>query len=561
MLSVQQSSFTVLTHLLRACKTVGNLNQVHANIIRRGFEQDHCLIAQFICLCTALIKPSNLSPSNLSYPTSIFNSVTNPNIYLWNIMIKAHSESSSLDQCFLLFNEMRRCCWNVVPDKYTFPSLIKICSNSLALKEGRIVHGLSVRYGTNGDVFVGSTLIDFYGKCDVIDCAHKVFDEMSVKNVVSWTALMVGYLNFGDLVTARSLFDEMPKRNEGTWNAMLRGLVKFGDFNNARKVFDEMPFRNEVSFTTMIDGYAKNGDMAIAKALFDESPKKDLVAWSALLSGYVQNGKPGEALKVFGEMWAKNVKPDEFIMVSLMSACSQLGSLELAKWIESYIINSSLDLRRAHVASSLIDMYAKCGNMERATFLFEGMPKRDLISYCSMIQGFCIHGLGGQAVLLFDKMIKEGIKPDEVAFTVILTACSRARLVDDGCRYFDLMVNKFSIIPSPDHYACMVNLLGKSGKLKDAYELMRSKPVESYAGAWGALLGACRLHCDVDLGEEVASRLFELEPQSGGNYVLLSNIYAEADRWLDVFHLREKMSEKGIRKVPGCSYVESTTPG
>ncbi|PIN06893.1 hypothetical protein CDL12_20554 [Handroanthus impetiginosus] len=383
---------------------------------------------------------------------------------------------------------------------------------------------------------------------------------MSVRNEVSWTAMMVGYLSFGDMAAAKCLFDEMPERNEATWNAMIKGLVKFGDLKSARQVFNTMPFRNEVSFTTLIDGYAKAGDMAAARSLFDELPHKDLVSWSALISGYVQKGKPCGAVKAFGEMWAMNLKPDEFVMVSLMSACSQLGSLELAKSIESYMNNGSFDLKRTHVAAALVDMNAKCGNMERASSLFEEMPKRDLVSYCSMIQGLCIHGSGPQAILLFDRMIGEGIRPDDVAFTVILTACSHAGLVDDGCRFFELMIHRYCVNPSPDHYACMVNLLGKSGKLKAAYELIQSMPVESHAGAWGALLGACRLHGDIDLGEVVARRLFEIEPQNAGNYVLLSNIYAEADRWLNVYHLRDKMSEKGVRKIPGCSYVESTTP-
>ncbi|XP_011101527.1 putative pentatricopeptide repeat-containing protein At5g37570 isoform X1 [Sesamum indicum] len=550
---VLEHSSSAILPLLRACKTIRDLNQVHTHIIRRGCEQDHYLIAQFISICTTVL------PTNVSYPTGVFDCVTCPNIYLWNILMKAHCENSSLDECFSLFSRMRRAV-NVVPDKYTFPSLIKACSNYLALREGRLVHGVAVRCGTEGDVFVGSSLVDLYGKCEEIECARRVFDGMSVRNEVSWTAMMVGLLNIGDIYAARCLFDEMPQRNEATWNAMIKGLVKLGDLKSARKVFDVMPSRNEVSFTTLIDGYAKAGDMVAASSLFDELPQKDLVSWSALMSGYVENGKPGEALKVFSQMWAMNVKPDEFVLVSLMSACSQLGSLELAKWIESYMSNESFDLRRAHVAAALVDMNAKCGNMERATLLFKEMPKRDLISYCSMIQGLCIHSRGPQAVLLFDRMIDEGIRPDDVAFTVILTACSHAGLVDDGCRLFDLMVHKYSIRPSPDHYACMVNLLGKSGKVQAAYELIQSTPVETHAGAWGALLGACRLHGDIDLGEVVAHRLFELEPHNAGNYVLLSNIYAEADRWLNVFHLRGRMSERGVRKIPGCSYVESTTP-
>ncbi|KAL2532115.1 putative Pentatricopeptide repeat-containing protein [Abeliophyllum distichum] len=360
--------------------------------------------------------------------------------------------------------------------------------------------------------------------------------------------MMVGYLNFGDLLTAKCLFDEMPVKSLATWNAMIKGLVRFGELKSARILFDEMPERNKVSFTTMIDGYAKVGDMAAARLLFDKLSEKDLFSWSALISGYVQNGKSNEAVKVFGEMWAMNVKPDEFIMVSLMSACSQLGCLELARWVDSYISNNSFDLGRPHVSAALVDMNAKCGNMERANFLFEKMPKRDLISFCSMIQGFSIHGHGVQAVALFDRMINEELRPDDVAFTVILTACMRAGLVEDGFRYFDLMINEYCLSPSPDHYACMVDLLGKSGKLKAAYELIKSMPVEPHAGAWGALLGACKLHCDTDLAEEVALQLFELEPHSADSDILREIESSEEMERLETQEIEARM-EKDVGEL------------
>lgn len=443
----------------------------------------------------------------------------------------------------------------VTPDKYTFPPLIKMCAHSLALREGLVLHGLTVRLGTDSDVFVGSSLIHFYGKCKNVEYARKVFDIMPIRNEVSWTAMIVGYLNSGDALEAENLFGKTPKRNLATWNAMISGFVKFGNLKSARQLFDEMPERDAASYTTMIDGYAKAGDMASARMLFEQSEEKDIVSWSALISGYAQNGQPSEAVKMFYRMQSLSIKPDEFVMVSLMSACSQLGCLELAKTIDSYMHASSFDLSRVHVAAALVDMNAKCGNMDRASMLFEQMRIRDIISYCSMIQGLSIHGRGPQAVALFERMLKEGLVPDNIAFTVILTACSHAGLVEDGCRYFDSMVNEYSLEPSPDHYACLIDLLGRSGKLKTAYDLLKSMPVEPHAGAWGALLGACKLHCDLELGEEVARRLIELEPSNAGNYVLLSDIYAAANKWLDVSLLRLQIRERGLRKIPGCSWI------
>lgn len=442
-----------------------------------------------------------------------------------------------------------------LPDRYTYPSLVKACSIACEVRLGRAIHGSALRCGVEGDPYVRTSLIDLYGKHGEIICARKVFDDMSDKNVVSWTAMVVGYVSVGDIAEAKRLFDEMPQRNVASWNAIIGGLVKLGDLKGARRMFDEMPKRNVVSYTTMIDGYAKAGDMVSAKFLFEQIPDRDIVAWSALISGYVQNGQPNEAVKVFLEMDSRDVKPDEFIMVSLMSACSQVGSLELAKWVDSYVSHSKIDLRQSHVAAARVDMNAKCGNMEWATKLFEEMPKKDLISYCSMIQGLSYHGHGNQAVGLFSRMLNEGLVPDEVAFTVILTACSHAGLLEEGWNYFESMKYEFSMVPSPDHYACMVDLLSRSGRLEAAYELLKSMPMEPHAGAWGALLGACKLHCDIVLGELIAARLLELEPHNGGNYVLLSNIYAAANRWLDVSLVREKMKERGVRKIPGRSWI------
>ncbi|XP_021289183.1 putative pentatricopeptide repeat-containing protein At5g37570 [Herrania umbratica] len=531
-----------LPTLLRSCKTQNQLHQIHAHIIKKGLQQDHFLITLFLSLSTSL-----------SYSTSVFNYLFHPSTCVWNSLLKGYSRNSSFLQTLSLFIRMKRD--GGLPDKYTYSLVIKGCSCQFKAWEGKMLHGLALKGGVKEDVFVGTSLVDFYGKIKEIFNARKVFDEMSERNVVSWTALVAGCINVGDFVEAKRVFDLMPERNVATWNALIGGVVRTGDLTNARKVFDEMPERNVVSYTTMIDGYAKAGDMASARFLFEQAPERDIVAWSALISGYEQNGQPNEAVKIFIRMGQINVKPDEFILVSLMSACSQVGSLELAKWVDCYLSRSEIDIRQAYVMTALIDMNAKCGNMDRAAKLFEEIPKRDVIQYCSVIQGLAIHGQEAQAVELFNRMISEGLIPDEIAFTIILNACSSAGLVEEGWHYFETMKNEYSVVPTPDHYACMVDLLSRKGRLKAAYELIKSMPVEPHAGAWGALLGACKLHCDVELGEMVAARLFDLEPLNAGNYVLLSNIYAAAEQWLNVSLVRNKMKERGVRKIPGCSWI------
>ncbi|XP_058739011.1 putative pentatricopeptide repeat-containing protein At5g37570 isoform X1 [Vicia villosa] len=543
-----RSAATIAT-LLKACKRIQHLQQVHASIVQRGLEQDQFLISQFISLA------NTFSTSTLSYSTTVFDRVINPSTFLWNTLIRTHCQKSLFSDTLSAFIRMKAEAEGegALPDRYTYPSVIKACSSMCEALVGKSVHGSVLRCGLDEDVFVGTSLIDMYGKCGEIGDARKVFDRLSQRNVVSWTAMVVGYVTVGDVVEAKRMFDEMPMRNVASWNAMIQGFVKVGDLKRAKGVFDSMPEKNVVSFTTMIDGYAKAGDMAASRYLFEQAAEKDIVAWSALISGYVQNGQPNQALTVFLEMESMNVKPDEFILVALMSAVSQLGHLDLAQWVDSYVGNSSIDLQQDHVIAALVDMNAKCGNMERALKLFREMPKRDLISYCSMIQGFSIHGHGEDAVNLFNRMLMEGLVPDEAAFTIVLTACSHSGLVDDGWNYFNSMEEKYGISPTPDHFACMVDLLSRSGQLRDAYELIKSMHVEPNAGAWGALFGACKLQGDSELGKTVANRLFELEPQNAANYVLLSNIYASADRWKDVSLVRSKMKERGVRKIPGCS--------
>ena len=365
----------------------------------------------------------------------------------------------------------------------------------------------------------------------------------------------MAYVNNGDIVAARELFDRMPQRNVVHWNVMVDGYVKCGDLEGARRLFDEMPDRSAMACTSLIGGYAKSGNLEVARSLFDKLEDRDVFSWSAMISGYAQNGYPGEALRIFDEFQDQGIRPDGLVVVGLMSACSQLGNIRLARWIEDYIAKYSIDVNNVHVLAGLVNMNAKCGNLERATVLFESMPVRDVFSYCSLMQGHCLHGSANKAVELFSRMLLEGLSPDNAVFTVVLTACSHAGLVEEGKKFFDMMKNVYLIAPSGEHYACLVSLLGRCGMLNEAYELIMSMPGKPHPGAWGALLGGCKLHGNIELGKIAAKKLFEIEPDNAGNYVSLSNMYANIDRWGDVSELRAEMTEKRITKIAGCTLV------
>ncbi|KAK8970329.1 putative pentatricopeptide repeat-containing protein [Platanthera guangdongensis] len=542
---VAASSLSVAS-LLFSCRNLRSLEQIHPLIIHKGLEQHQVLVCRFLVLCTSLAE--------LRYASDVFYRVSSPNLILWNTLLNASSNLSPLSDTLSFFNLMRR---SQCPDAFSFPCLIKLCSSHAAFFLGASLHSAILHLGLEDDLFIRTSLINFYGKCSHVDASRKLFDTMLRRNEVSWTAMIAVYFSSCDAVTARFLFDKMPDRNLITWNVMIDGYVKAGDLANARKLFEEMPQRNEISFTSMIDGYAKSGDMDSARFLFEQFDNKDVFSWSAMISGYAQSYKPKEAFKLFLEMHNRKIRPDQVVLVGLMSACAQLGRASIAKWVDQYVSQRFLDANGPHVLAAMIDMNSKCGNMKRAAFLFNSMQNKDLVSYCSMMQGCSIHGSGAQAAELFDQMLEEGIVPDDVAFTVILTACGQAGLIEDGSRYFKLMKDEYGIVPSPNHYACMVDLLGRAGLMEEAYEFVNSMPVEPHAGVWGALLSACKMHCNRELAEIALQRLCEVEPENAGNLVSMSNIYAADDRWADVSQIRNIMRLRGLRKIPGCTWIYS----
>lgn len=450
------------------------------------------------------------------------------------------------------FNILRR---GASLDSFSFPSLLGACARVPCLHAGYALHAATIRLGVDADLFVRTALIQFYGRCGAASTARALFDSISLPSEVSWTAIIVAYVNSGDVTAARELFDGMRCRNIVHWNAMVDGYVKCGDLDSALRLFDEMPEKTATAYTSLIGGYAKAGKLETARSLFDKSKNRDVFSWSAMISGYAQNGYPGEALRIFDEFREQGIYPDELLVVALLSACSQIGDIKLAGLVEDYIAKYSINMNNIHVLAGLVNMNAKCGNLERANVLFESMPARDVFSYCSMMQGHCLHGSAIKAVELFSRMLSEGLSPDDAVFTVVLTACSHAGLIEEGKKYFDMMKDVYSIVPSGEHYACLVSLLGRCGMLGDAYELIKSIPGKPHPGAWGALLGGCKLHGDIELGKIAAKKLFEVEPENAGNYVSLSNIYANTDRWGDVSDVRAEMSVKGVSKIVGRTLV------
>jgi pentatricopeptide repeat protein len=405
-----------------------------------------------------------------------------------------------------------------------------------------------------------NSLLSSFLRSGDLPAARSLFDQMPVRDVVSWNTMVAGLAKAGRLDSAIELFEQMPERNAASWNAVICGLIAHGHLARAREMFEQMPVRSNVSWITMISGYAKAGDVRAAACLFERMENKnDLYAWNAMISCYAQNGCAREAIGVFNRMLKPHVcvLPNEKTFSSVISACSQLGDLRFCLWVQSFMGSVGIELDD-HLRTALVDLYTKCGRIDIAFDLFRGLRKRDVVSYSAMIVGCGMNGKLSEAIGLFNEMCDADILPNAVTFVGLLSAYNHARLMEEARACFASMSSKYKIRPSMEHYTIMVDLLGRCGKLDEAFQFIMQMPMQPHASVWGALLLACGLHNNVELGEVVASKCFELAPGESGYYVLLGNIYAQTNKWDKVKMLRKTMAERGLSKMPGSSWVQTT---
>ncbi|KAJ0457131.1 putative tetratricopeptide-like helical domain superfamily, DYW domain-containing protein [Helianthus annuus] len=510
------SQKSLLNLLTTKCTTsLHLLKQTHALILKTNHFQDHFIAG-------SLIK----SYSNPFYNPStsflqVFHQVPNPNVFVWNSVITACVDNN--DPCLALVYYSNMVGSNAKPNKFTYPVLFKACMVMKCVDYGVQVHCHVVKNGFMDDGYVRSAAIRMYSSVGRVVEARMVCDY-GEKDVVCFNAMIDGYLKCGEIESASGLFDSMTKKNVGTWNAMVTGLVKCGMVEDARKVFDEMPERDEISWSVMIDGYNKNGCFK-------------------------------EGLEVFRAMLGEEVKPKKFVLSSVASACANVGSLDQGKWIHAYAKQNSIELDGV-LGTALVDMYAKLGRLDLAWDVFETMKRKEVSSWNAMIGGLAMHGRAKDAIELFLQMEKKRVQPDEITFVGLLNACAHGGLVDVGLECFDRMQDVYGVEPTVHHYGCMVDLLGRAGRLAEAEELVYNMPMTPSPAVWGALLGACRVHENIDMGEKIGKMLIELDPQNGGRYALLSNIYAKAGRWDDVKKVRTLMKENGVKTTTGRSTID-----
>ncbi|CAL9111002.1 unnamed protein product [Musa textilis] len=486
------SSPSSIISSLKTSKTVRDLHQLHALAIKTGLFRDPLVAAE-------VLRFSVLSEHrDLRYGRRVFDQMPEPNCFSWNTLIRAYSESDGghPSESLLLFSRMLLC-ETAPPNRYTFPSVLKACARAEAIQEGKQVHGQVIKLGWDDDAFVLTNSVRMYACCGFMEDARRLVEKSSLSP-------------------------------ESEASVVLRNIV--------------------------IDGYFRLGMVEEARQVFDRMANKSVISWNGMISKFAQTGHFKEAICVFRKMQLEGVKHNYVTLVSVLPAISRLGALELGEWVHAYAEKNVIEVDDV-LGSALVDMYSKCGNINKAVQVFEGLPKRNPITWSAMIGGLALHGWASEALDYFQRMEKAGVVPSDVVFIGVLNACSHAGLVDEGRSYFDRMVNVYRLSPRIEHYGCMVDMLGRAGLLEEAEELVVNMPVKPDDVIYKAFLAACKKHGDVKIGMRAAKRLMELVSDDGDSYVLLSNLFASLGEWDTVAKLRLMMKELEVRKDPGCSWI------
>ncbi|KAF5470094.1 hypothetical protein F2P56_010637 [Juglans regia] len=539
--------------LLQGFNSFKHLKHVHARILRLGLDEDNYLLN--------MVLRCGLHLGETHYTQIVFDQAKEPNIFLWNTMVRGLVSNDCFHDTIEYYVMMRR--EGFLPNCFTFPFVLKACARLLDFQLGVKIHTLVVKEGFDDDVYVKTSLLCSYASCGYMGHARKIFDDIPEKNVVCWTAIISGYIGVGQYGEAIDMFRMLLEMgllpDSFTIVKVLSACTQLGDLRSGAWIDGYMAEigmgRNVFVATSLVDMYAKCGDMEKARCVFDRMGEKDIVTWSTMIQNYALNGLPKEALDLFFQMRRENLKPDRYAMVGVLSACARLGALDLGNWA-SGLMDRNEFLTNPVLGTALIDMYVKCGSMVQGWEVFKGMKEKDRVVWNAIISGLSMNGHVKAAFGLFAQIEKTGIQPDGNTFIGLLCGCTHAGLVDEGRRYFNSMNLVFSVTPTIEHYGCMVDLLGRAGLLDEAHQLITSMPMEANAIVWGALLSGCRLHRNTKLAEHVLKKLIQLEPWNSGNYVLLSNIYSVSHRWDEAAELRSTMNEKGIQKIPGCSWIE-----
>lgn len=545
-------------------------------------------------LSLKLIKASCTS-GDLQRARHLFDQIPKPDLRTWTILISAYTQHGFPKESLKLYTLVRE--QEISPDRLVLLSAAKACATLGNIVKAKEVHDDAIRFGFHSDTLLGNALIDMYAKCKCVEDARRVFDCVPLKDVISWTSLSSCYVTCGlprqgleafremvlngvrpNVVTVSSILpacSELKTLNSGreihgfvvkhgmgenlfVCSALVSMYASCLSIRQAQLVFYNMSRRDSVLWNVILTAYFFNKECEKGLALFcqmrNEGVKLNDASWNAVIGGCIENGRTEQALGMLGQMQDLGFKPNQITITSVLPACTSLESLRMGKEIHGYVYRH-LFIEDLTTTTALVFMYAKCGDLEISQRVFNMMLRKDTVAWNTIIIANSMHGKGEEALSLFKKMLDSGAKPNSVTFTGVLSGCSHSQLVDKGLLIFDSMSRDYSTKPDADHYSCMVDVLSRAGRLEEAYEFIQRMPIEPTASAWGALLSACRVHKNVELAKIAARKLFEIEPDNPGNYVLLSNIFSTVKLWDEASEIRKLMRDRGVIKEAGCSWV------
>ncbi|KAG9143770.1 hypothetical protein Leryth_011439 [Lithospermum erythrorhizon] len=545
------------TSILSACACLRDIEvgcQVHAVIIKNKFDTNLYVGNAIVDMYA---KCGSLDDANQQ-----FELLTTRDHISWNAIIVGYVQEAEEDEAFSLFQRMMLD--GIAPDEVSLASILSACAGTKAFAKGKQIHCFLVKYGLETGLYAAGSLIDMYCKCGDTAAATEVFCFMPDRSVVSFNALIAGHAK-RDVGNAVDVFKSMLvcglKPSEVTFASLLESCNHWSGLNLGRQLHCSimklgLPYDDEFLAVALLGMYAATKNVSDTHILFSEVPNpKSTVIWTSVISGLAQNYCCEEALLWYQEMRKFNAMPDQATFASVLKACSVSASFQDGRKLHSLIFHTGFNEDEL-TGSALVDMYAKCGDVDSSAQVFAEMyNKQGVILWNSMIVGYAKNGFADKVLQIFDEMKQKCVKPDEITFLGVLTACSHAGMVSKGRQVFDDMVTQYGIQPRMDHCACMIDLLGRWGFLEEAETFINNLDFEPDAMVWASYLAACRLHGNDVRGQFAAEKLIQLDPHNSSPYVLLSNIYAATGNWDGVNSVRREMKQKEVKKYPGSSWI------
>ncbi|CAA7397034.1 unnamed protein product [Spirodela intermedia] len=570
--------------LLRRVADSRSLREVHAQILKCPTPPPPPVHNQLVALYSLFGHMDSAERAFRRIPLSDSSSDSS---FSWNAMIRGFACHGFPEEALRFYSQMLLLSpSSPAPDKFTFPFVLRACATVAAAEEALQAHGQILRLGLSSDVYISTALVHLYMKLGEMCKARRIFDGIAAKSTVSWNALMAGYAGNGADMEALRCFEAMVESgaelDSSTLVSIVPSISRIGDLERGRSVH-RLAVEMEIELTEpakncLIDMYGKCGDLDASLSIFTDLPdqkkkKKSVVSWNVAISACAINANAAtKALELFRAMLrlsagAAAPPPNAVTIATVLPLCADLADFHLGAAIHGLCVKKGLDDADAVVGTALLDMYAKCGCAEDARRIFDEMPHRTVVSWNAMISGYGLQGQGREALETFQRMLLAGggggAAPNHSTFISLISACGHAGMVEEGLKVFTSMSRDFDLLPETRHYAAVVDLLARAGRVEEAYEFIMGMPVEPDDAVWGALLGACKIHRRVELGEAAAKKAMELKPDEAGYRVLLANLYAAAGRWEEAQNLRKTMKKKeaGRSSIQGAGLVHSFLAG